>query len=70
MTIHIRPKSPLPPLFQRGEFLPLAKRGEEGFYLACLYNYGLTNKACRIRWETHGQLLKEVTPNDKSVGRD
>jgi hypothetical protein len=36
-------KSPLPPLFQRGEFLPLARGGKEGFYLACRYNYGLLN---------------------------
>jgi len=33
-------KSPLTPLFQRGEFLPLAKGGQEGFELPCLYNYG------------------------------
>ena len=38
---------PLPcltPLSQRGEFLPLAKGGKEGFYLPCLHNDGLANK--------------------------
>jgi hypothetical protein len=29
-------KSPLTPLFQRGEFLPLAKGGKEGFGMWCL----------------------------------
>ena len=43
MTRHIFPKSPLTPLFQRGEFLPFLKGGQEGFNLQCLYNYGLTN---------------------------
>ena len=37
-------KSPLTPLFQRGEFLPFAKGGEEGFSFQCLHNYGLINK--------------------------
>jgi hypothetical protein len=41
---HILPKSPLAPLFQRGEFLPLVKGGKEGFNLGSLYNYGLTGK--------------------------
>jgi hypothetical protein len=45
LTRHILPKSPLAPLCQRGEFLPLAKGGEEGFSLKRLYNYGLINKS-------------------------
>jgi clan AA aspartic protease (TIGR02281 family) len=36
-------KSPLTPLFQRGEFLPFVKGGKEGFSPQCLHNYGLTN---------------------------
>ena len=33
---HILLKSPLAPLFQRGEFLPFVEGGEEGFSLWCL----------------------------------
>ena len=33
MTRHAPPKSPLTPLFQRGEFLPFSKGGQEGFKL-------------------------------------
>jgi len=40
-------KSPLTPLFQRGEFLPFAKGGQEGFSFQCLHNYGLINNAMR-----------------------
>jgi hypothetical protein len=35
-------KSPLTPLFQRGEILPFAKGGKEGFYVECLCNGGVT----------------------------
>jgi hypothetical protein len=35
-------KSPLSPLFQRGEFLPLAKGGKVGFYPQGLHNSGPT----------------------------
>ena len=44
LTRHAPPKSPLPPLFQRGEFLPLVKGGKEGFNPRGLHNDGLTNK--------------------------
>ena len=43
----ILPKSPLAPLYQRGEFLPLVKGGKEGFSLKRPYNYGLTNNRRR-----------------------
>ena len=39
----ILPKSPLDPLCQSGEFLPLVKGGKEGFSPKRLYNDGLTN---------------------------
>jgi len=42
-------KSPLTPLFQRGEFLPFAKGGQEGFSFQCLHNYGLINKKYKNR---------------------
>jgi hypothetical protein len=43
------PKSPLTPLFQRGEFLPFVKGEKEGFRLWCLYNYGLIKKSLPCR---------------------
>ena len=35
------PKSPLPPPFQRGEFLPFVKGGKEGFRIGGQPYYGL-----------------------------
>jgi betaine reductase len=35
------PKISPNPSFPRGEFLPLAKEGKEGFHLRCLHSYGL-----------------------------
>jgi len=57
LTRHILPKSPLPPLCQRGEFLPLVKGGKEGFSLKRLYNYGLTNNNRQSK-DTHFLLEK------------
>jgi hypothetical protein len=67
LTRHILTKSPLPPLCQRGEFLPLTKGGEEGFSIMRLYNYGLTNKSaeskpCRNELEKGG-LVDAIKTN-------
>jgi len=52
LTRHILPKSPLAPLCQRGEFLPLAKGGEEGFSFKRLYNYGMINNSQWLRFDS------------------
>ena len=41
--------SPNPSLPKRGEFLPFAKGGEEGFRLQCLCNYGLISNYDLVR---------------------
>jgi len=61
------PKSPLIPLFQRGEFLPFVKGGKEGFRIGCLPYYGLTNNYPALGIQRKLPDIRRGKPFSKSI---